>query len=152
MEFKSEQKHLLLSPRKIRPVVDVIKKMTPAKALESLPFIKKRASEYLFKVIKSATANAFQKGTDINNLVFKEIQIGEGPRLKRGQPVSRGRWHPIKKRMSHIRVVLTTRNAKLQIPNAKLTKKAETKVETKTIKTPAVKKAVRKTTKNGTKS
>jgi len=128
MEFKSEQKHLLLSPRKIRPVVDVIKKMTPAKALESLPFIKKRASEYLFKVIKSATANAFQKGTDINNLVFKEIQIGEGPRLKRGQPVSRGRWHPIKKRMSHIKVILMTKKIKSEIKNTKIeTKKTEIK-------------------------
>lgn len=109
MEFKSEQKYLILSPRKIRPVVDVIKKMTPAKALESLPFIKKRASEFLFKVIKSAVANATQKGTDANSLIFKEIQIGEGPRLKRGQPVSRGRWHPIKKRMSHIKIILESK-------------------------------------------
>ena len=114
MEFKSEQKHLIISPRKVRPVVDVIKKMTPVKALESLPFIKKRASEYLIKVIKSALANASQKGTDANNLVFKEIQIGEGPRLKRGQPVSRGRWHPIKKRMSHIKVILMTKKVILQ--------------------------------------
>jgi len=109
MEFKSEQKYLILSPRKIRPVVDVIKKMTPNKALESLPFIKKRASEFLQKVIKSAIANAIQKGADVNSLIFKEIQIGEGPRLKRGQPVSRGRWHPIKKRMSHIKVILVTK-------------------------------------------
>lgn len=108
MEFKSEQKHLLLSPRKIRPVVDVIKKLTPVKALDALPFIKKRASEYLYKVIKSALANATQKGADANSLIFKEIQIGEGPRLKRGNLVSRGRWHPIKKRMSHIKVILQT--------------------------------------------
>lgn len=134
MEFKSEQKHLILSPRKIRPVVDVIKKMTPAKALENLPFIKKRASEYLIKVIKSAIANASQKGSDVDNLVFKEIQIGEGPRLKRGQPVSRGRWHPIKKRMSHIKVILMTKKI----------------VETKK---PEVKKiATKKGPKNGTKS
>lgn len=109
MEYKSEQKYLLLSPRKIRPVVDVIKKMTPAKAIESLPFIKKRASEFLQKVIKSAIANATQKGIDAKTLIFKEIQIGEGPRLKRGQPVSRGRWHPVKKRMSHIKVILESK-------------------------------------------
>ena len=145
MEFKSEQKHLLLSPRKIRPVVDVIKKMTPAKALESLPFIKKRASEYLFKVIKSATANAFQKGTDINNLVFKEIQIGEGPRLKRGQPVSRGRWHPIKKRMSHIKVILMTKKIKSEIKNTKIeTKKTEiSKADRPAIKPKIVKKVIK---------
>lgn len=133
MEFKSEQKHLLLSPRKIRPVVDVIKKMTPVKALDVLPFVKKRASEFLFKVIKSALANAQQKGADVNSLVFKEIQIGEGPRLKRGQPVSRGRWHPIKKRMSHIKVILATK----KVSENKLTKsvkKIEEKTEVKTAK------------------
>jgi len=42
-------------------------------------------------------------------LIFKEIQIGEGPRLKRGQAASRGRWHAFKHRMAHIRVVLTTK-------------------------------------------
>ncbi|MDP1760142.1 MAG: 50S ribosomal protein L22 [Candidatus Woesebacteria bacterium] len=109
MEFKAEQKYLLLSPRKIRPVVDVIRKLTPGKALDVLPFIKKRGSEYVIKVIKSAVANASQKGIDINNLIFKEIQIGEGPRLKRGIAVSRGRWHPIKKRMSHIKVILASK-------------------------------------------
>lgn len=109
MEFKSEQKYLILSPRKIRPVVDVIKKMTPIKALEKLPFIKRKASEFIFKVIKSALANASQKGVSAENLIFKEIQIGEGPRLKRGQPVSRGRWHPIKKRMAHIKVILESK-------------------------------------------
>lgn len=138
MEFKSEQKHLILSPRKIRPVVDVIKKLTPVKALEVLPFIKKRASEYLIKVIKSAVANASQKGADINNLVFKEIQIGEGPRLRRGQPVSRGRWHPIKKRMSHIKVILMTKKVSVKNTDVKsVTKssaKAVKKVEPKTVK------------------
>lgn len=106
MEFKSEQKHILLSPRKVRPVADVIRKMSPKKAIEVLPFVKKRASEPLAKVIKAAAAAAAEKGIDLDNLKFKEIQIGEGPRLKRGRPVSRGRWHPIKKRMSHVRVVL----------------------------------------------
>ncbi len=151
MEFKSEQKHLLLSPRKIRPVVDVIKKMTPAKALESLPFIKKRASEYLFKVIKSATANAFQKGADINNLVFKEIQIGEGPRLKRGNPVSRGRWHPIKKRMSHIKVILMTKKVLNAVKVPKVSKEIKTEVKKPAAKKTVVK-PIKKGIKNGTKS
>lgn len=156
MEIKSEQKHLILSPRKIRPVVDVIKKMTPIKALDTLPFIKKRASEYLFKVVKSALANAVQRGIDVNSLIFKEIQVGEGPRLRRGQPVSRGRWHPIKKRMSHIRIVLTTKRVNIENKNVKLDKKTVNKEESK----PVVKKdqktsqkAIRKTKiKNGTKS
>ena len=136
MEFKSEQKYLILSPRKIRPVVDVIKKLTPAKALEVLPFIKKRASEFVIKVIKSAVANASQKGVDINNLIFKEIQIGEGPRLKRGIAVSRGRWHPIKKRMSHIKVILASKEMaklenKLKEEKTKVEKIKETKRKVK---------------------
>lgn len=142
MEFKSEQKHLLLSPRKIRPVVDVIKKLTPVKALDVLPFVKKRASEFLFKVIKSALANAVQKGADVNSLVFKEIQIGEGPRLKRGNPVSRGRWHPIKKRMSHIKVILATKKVD-ENKLSKSVKKVEEKTEVKTAKT--LKKVVKTT-------
>lgn len=146
MEFKSEQKHILISPRKLRPIADVVKKMSPVKAVEVLPFIKKRGSEYLYKVVKSALANANQKLVDINTLVFKEIQIGEGPRLKRGQPVSRGRWHPIKKRMSHIKVILAT--VKKEEPKVKTVKevskvKKEVKVEKKV--------SNKKVTKKGTK-
>jgi large subunit ribosomal protein L22 len=125
MEFKSEQKHILISPRKLRPIADIVKKMTPVKAVEVLPFIKRRGSEYLYKVVKSALANANQKLVDINTLVFKEIQIGEGPRLKRGQPVSRGRWHPIKKRMSHVKVILET------VKRKEIVKKVEKKTEGK---------------------
>jgi len=133
MEFKSEQKHLLLSPRKIRPVVDVIKKLTPVKALDVLPFVKKRASEFLFKVIKSALANAVQKGADVNSLIFKEIQIGEGPRLKRGNPVSRGRWHPIKKRMSHIKVILMTKKV-AEVKKAEVKSRVSSEEVKKTVK------------------
>lgn len=135
MEFKAEQKYMLISPRKVRPVVAQIKKLTPARAVEILPFIKRRPSEVLRKVIKSAIANANAKGANIAELVFKEIQIGEGPRLKRGQPVSRGRWHPIKKRMSHIKVILTT-EAKTE---NKVEVKKENKIEAKEIKAVAAK-------------
>ena len=107
-EFKAIQKYLLMSPRKVRLVVGVIKKMKPAEAVEKLPFVQKRAAGDLGKVIKSAIAAAKVQGVSDTDLVFKEIQIGEGPRLKRGKPVSRGMWHPFKRRMSHIRVVLTT--------------------------------------------
>ena len=138
MEFKAEQKYLLLSPRKIRPVVEVIKKLTPKRALEVLPFIKRRASETLAKVIKSAVANANNKDVDITKLSFKEIQIGEGPRLKRGMPVSRGRWHPIKKRMSHIRIVLksddTIKNKKSEKTEKVSAVKARTDEKKKTVK------------------
>jgi len=106
MEFIATQKYLITSPRKLRDVVVYIKKLKPSKAVEILPFIGKRAAEPLAKVIKSAIANAKAKGTNEGDLAFKEIQIGEGPRLSRWQAGAHGRVKPFKKRMSHIRVVL----------------------------------------------
>lgn len=108
--FIATQKYLIMSPRKLRLVVDLIKKMKPTEAVLKLPFVQKRAGESIAKVIKSALANAKNQGESETDLVFKEIQVGEGPRLKRGRAASRGRWHPFKKRMSHIRVVLATLN------------------------------------------
>jgi large subunit ribosomal protein L22 len=135
-EFKATQKYLLMSPRKIRLVVGVIKKMKPAEAVEKLPFVQKRAGIEISKVIRSAIASAKNAGVSDTDLVFKEIQIGEGPRLKRGRAASRGMWHPFKRRMAHIRVVLTT------------VKKEEDKTESKKV----VAKKVEKKGKNGTKS
>ncbi|HJX59162.1 50S ribosomal protein L22 [Candidatus Woesebacteria bacterium RBG_19FT_COMBO_47_8] len=124
MEIIATQKFLTMSPRKIRPVVDVIKKLKPTEAVEKLPFMAKRAAEPLAKVIKQAIANARSRGLSDTELTFKEIQIGEGPRLKRGRPVSRGQWHPVKKRMSHIRVVLEAKTAP-EKPKAKSQKVKE---------------------------
>lgn len=141
-EYKATQKYLLESPRKIRLVVDVVKKMKPSDAIEKLPFIGKRAAFDLAKVIKSAMASAKNAGVSETDLIFKEIQIGEGPRLKRGRAASRGMWHPYKKRMAHIRVVLAT--IKLETQNSKSEtnsneKKNEEKIEIKN-KTKEIKK------------
>ncbi|KKQ92056.1 MAG: 50S ribosomal protein L22 [Candidatus Woesebacteria bacterium GW2011_GWB1_39_10] len=118
-----------MSPRKIRLVTDLIKKLKPVDAVARLPFVQKRAGEVVAKVIKSAIADAKNQGASDTDLIFKEIQVGEGPRLKRGRAASRGRWHPIRKRMAHIRVVLTTR-AKSEIRNPK----SETKTENPKVK------------------
>lgn len=107
--YISKQKFLLGSPRKLRLVVALIKKLKPVDAILKLPFISKKASGDLLKVVKSAVANARQQGANDTDLIFKEIQVGQGPSLKRGRAASRGRWHPYKKRMSHITVVLTTK-------------------------------------------
>jgi large subunit ribosomal protein L22 len=135
-EYKATQKYLINSPRKLRAVVALIKKMKPVDAIEKLPFASQRAAANLSKVIKAAVANAKNQGVSDADLIFKEIQIGEGPRLKRGNAASRGRWHPFKHRMSHIRVILTT--AKSQEPktksqtNIKVEKVSEKKGDTKT--------------------
>ena len=124
MEYISTQKFLRMSPKKIRVVVRAIKGMNPSKAVEVLPYIGKKASEPLEKTIKSAIANARMRGAKVEELEFKEIQIGEGPRLKRGIAAPRGRYHPIKKRMSHIRIVLTV---KPSLPVGGKEKEKETK-------------------------
>jgi len=109
MEVKATQKYLITSPKKLREVADIAKKLNPSRALEVLPFIGKRASTPLSKVIRSAIASAKAKGINEADLIFKEIQIGEGPRLKRWMAGAHGRAKPYKKRMSHIRIVLTTK-------------------------------------------
>ncbi len=149
MEITATQKFIRLSPRKVRPVVAMIKKMTPAKAVEILPFVAKRSAMPLAKVIKTAIANAVQRGAAVDDLKFKEIQIGEGPTLKRGTPVSRGRFHPIKKRMSHIRVTLTTDKEVTKKTAKPIVKKASELKRVSVVK-PA-KKVVKKTVKKGSK-
>jgi large subunit ribosomal protein L22 len=106
-QFISTQKYLIIGPRKVREIASLVKKLRPVDAIVKLGFIRKRGSDLLAKVIKTAVSQAKSQGIGDTDLVFKEIQVGEGPRLKRGRAVSRGRWHPYRKRMSHIRVVLT---------------------------------------------
>jgi large subunit ribosomal protein L22 len=112
MEFISEQKYIRMSPKKIRPILREIKHLPLDQVLSLLPFVRKRGAVWIEKVIKSAIANARQKGVEPENLKIKEIVANSGPVLKRGNPVSRGQWHPIKKRMTHLRVILVSQDSK----------------------------------------
>nr|AKQ03505.1 50S ribosomal protein L22, large subunit ribosomal protein L22 [uncultured Microgenomates bacterium Rifle_16ft_4_minimus_38077] len=114
MEIKAIQKYIRMSPRKLRLVATLLRKMSPSRALEVLPHLGKRAAEPLRKVINTAVANAKVKKINESDLVFKEIQINEGPRLKRGHAGARGIYKPYQRKMSHIRVVLTTRKSEIQ--------------------------------------
>jgi len=112
MEFISEQKYIRMSPKKIRPILREIKNLSVKDTLSLLPFVTKRGALWVEKVIKSAVANARQKGIEVEDLKIKEIVANGGPVLKRGNPVSRGQWHPIKKRMTHLRVILVSQDSK----------------------------------------
>jgi large subunit ribosomal protein L22 len=128
MDIIATQKFLLMSPKKLRLIADLARKMKPNEAVERLPYLNKRGAKVVAKVVATAIANAKNKGVSESDLIFKTLEINEGPRLKRGNPVSRGQWHPIKKRMSHIRVVLTTRSeTKSSSESSKLAAKSETK-------------------------
>jgi large subunit ribosomal protein L22 len=120
MEIKAVQKFVRMSPRKLRLVTHLVKDLKPAESVEVLPYLGKRAAGPLLKVIKTAIANAKVKGINQDDLVFKEIQINEGPRFKRGRAAGKGRWHPYKKRTSHIRVVLQTTESKTQSSKSKI--------------------------------
>lgn len=115
MEVSATSKNIRISPEKVRLVVAQIKKMPPSKALQILDFVNKSTSPVLKKVIKSAIANAKNNhGLPENALSFKEILVSIGPVLKRYQPVSRGRVHHILKRTSSVKVVLETKQKKIE--------------------------------------
>lgn len=109
MKIVATQKFVRMSPKKLRVITSMVKNLRPTEAIEILPHLEKKAAEPLIKVIKTAVANAKQKGVGENDLVFKEIQINEGPRLKRWRAGARGLVKPYKRRMSHIRVVLESK-------------------------------------------
>lgn len=117
IEARAVQKYLRKSPRKVRLVVDAVRGENVAKALKKLEFIKKAAAPDVAKVIKSAAANARDKFQEVrpenNELYIKEIYADEGPTLKRIQPAPMGRAHQIRKRMSHITVVVGTKEEEL---------------------------------------
>ncbi len=107
MEIKAKAKHIRISPKKVRLVVDVIRGLSVAKALSQLDFINKQATRTIKKLVDSAIANAehdYEISKD--NLYIKEIRVDEGRTLKRWQPRAHGRATPIRKRTSHIILVL----------------------------------------------
>lgn len=107
MEVVAKARYLRISPRKVRLVAKAIKDLAPAEALANLRFLSKSGARPLAKVINSALASAKNNyGLDASSLRLKSIKVEGGPVLKRWQPVSRGRAHPILKRTSHLMVVL----------------------------------------------
>jgi large subunit ribosomal protein L22 len=107
MEVRAKAKFIRMSPKKIRLVVDLIRGKSIDKALDQLKFINKKASLSVSKLIESAIANAVNNfELDRNNLFIKEIFVDEGPTLKRWMPKAFGRATPIRKRSSHINLLL----------------------------------------------
>lgn len=103
MEYTHIQKNIHTTPRKLRLVADMVRKMSPGQALEVLEFTNRAAATPLYKAIKTALSNV---GKD--DIAFKTIEINEGYKLKRYRPgtAGRGRGRPYKRRMSHIKIVL----------------------------------------------
>lgn len=107
MEYQATSKYVRVSTRKVRLVADSIRHMKPDIAFLYLSSLPKSASEPMVKVLRSALANAKEKQVKTEGLTFKKIEVMGGPVMKRWRAVSRGMAHGYKKRMTHIRVVLT---------------------------------------------
>ena len=100
-------RYLRMSPRKVRLVVDLIRGVEVEKALNVLTFSDKAASEPVAKLLKSAVANADNGGDyDIDKLYIKTAYVDEGPTWRRWLPRAQGRATRIRKRTSHVTLVL----------------------------------------------
>ena len=110
MEVKARLRFVRISPRKARLVADLIRGKGSEEAMNILVFTKKAAAKIISKLLKSAVANATQKKTvDIDHLYVKKITVDQGPTMKRFMPRALGRATTIRKRTSHILIVLDER-------------------------------------------
>jgi large subunit ribosomal protein L22 len=98
---------LRIAPRKVRLIVDLIRGRAVEEALNILMFTEKRASDPMAKLLKSAVANADSKGeVDIDKLFIKTVHVDEGPTWRRWLPRAMGRATRIRKRTSHVTLIL----------------------------------------------
>jgi large subunit ribosomal protein L22 len=114
MEAKAQARYVRVTPQKARRVVDLIRGQQATEASAVLQFAPQAASDPIRKVLMSAIANARVKADkaseafDERDLVVQAAYVDEGPTMKRFRPRAQGRAYRIKKRTSHITVVVAT--------------------------------------------
>lgn len=106
MEAKASATFVRIAPRKVQIVLDLIRGEDAEKAMAILKHTPKAACEPLEKVLKSAMANAEVKNMDTSKLYVAECFVNQGPTLKRIRPRAQGRAYVIRKKTSHITIVL----------------------------------------------
>lgn len=117
MRARAIARHVRMSPRKVRLVVDQIRGRSVNDAYAVLQFSKKAASEPVGKTLRSAVANAQNKAEsdggvlDVDDLVVREAYVNEGPALKRWKASAMGRASPRKRRTSHITLVVDVKES-----------------------------------------
>ena len=110
MEARAITRHIGYPARKVRQVADLVRGKNVEEALEMLKFVNRVTAVPMSKTIKSAMHNMVNKkgGTvDAEDMVIKSIQVDEGRTLYRLRPRAQGRAYRIRKRSSHIKVVVT---------------------------------------------
>jgi len=107
MGAKASARYVRVSPRKARLVIDLIRGTKAEKAVGILTFTQKKSAGIILKLLKSALANASQnESIDVDTLRIKEAYVDQGPTIKRFMPRARGRATRIRKRSSHITIIL----------------------------------------------
>ncbi len=107
METRAVAKYVRISPRKVRLVMDQLRGRRVEVALNLLNFAPQKGAYIVKKLISSAVANAEENTEiDVDTLFVKTIYADEGPTLKRFRPRAMGRASRIRKRTSHITVIL----------------------------------------------
>ncbi|MEK7647054.1 MAG: 50S ribosomal protein L22 [Patescibacteria group bacterium] len=114
MEITAKLKHLRIAPRKVRKIADLIRGKNVKVSLVQLGFMAQRSVAPLKKLLQSAMANARNNFSikDDSELFVKEIRVDEGPVLKRFMPRAFGRATTLRKRTSHISLILEDRPEK----------------------------------------
>ena len=110
MEVRAQARYVRVSPRKARIVVDLVRGKSVAQAQEILRFTNRGIAETVEKVLNSAVANA-EHNTHLRaeSLVVKKAYVDEGPTMKRIRPRAKGSAARIRKRTSHITIVVAPR-------------------------------------------
>jgi large subunit ribosomal protein L22 len=112
MEARAVTKFVVISPRKAKLTADLIKGRPVNEAIAVLEYSPKKAAEIIIKTLRSAIANAVDKEgageLDADDLFVKNAIIDPGPIMPRWRPRAYGRASRIRKRMSHIKVVVST--------------------------------------------
>ncbi len=101
---------LRVAPRKVRIVADEVRGMKVGDALAVLKYTPQAASAHLAKLLRSAVANAEQKGgrVDVDALFVKTLTVDQGPKMRRFMPRAMGRAYRVEKKTSHVYVELGT--------------------------------------------
>ena len=108
--MKAEAKFVRISPRKVRLVMDQVRGKRVEEALGLLSFAPQKGARILKKLLDSAVANAEQiGGVDVDTLYVKRVYANEGPTLKRFRPRALGRATRIRKRTSHLTIILDSK-------------------------------------------
>lgn len=125
MDVKSTYKYARISARKARDVAREIQGLPVSEALDILAFTPRKAAELFNKTMKTALADAENNfELAVEGLFVKSAVVGEGPTLKRFKPRARGSASSIRKRTSHLTVILSDEPGRVADPEPKASKAA----------------------------